>query len=75
MPSNTRTAPAPPSRRALLRTAVAGTAAAAGAGLTLSAAFPAFATSRDVESSETVTTPAQALRRPAAGDQHVRTLA
>ncbi|MFF3091906.1 carbonic anhydrase [Streptomyces nojiriensis] len=71
-PSNIRTLTAPHSRRALLRTAVAGTAAAAGAGLTLSAALPAFAASRDPESAEPVTTPAQALHRLAAGNQRWR---
>ncbi|MGW6981055.1 carbonic anhydrase [Streptomyces sp. NPDC054932] len=71
MPSNIRTGPVPRSRRALLRTAVAGTAAA-GAGLTLGAAFPAFATSWDPEEAEQVTTPAQALRRLAAGNQRWR---
>ncbi|MFA7761966.1 carbonic anhydrase [Streptomyces sp. NRRL S-448] len=73
MSSNIRTLPVPHSRRALLRTAVAGTAAAAGAGLTLGAAFPAFAASWDPESAEPVTTPAQALRRLAAGNQRWRT--
>ncbi|MFD9476083.1 MULTISPECIES: carbonic anhydrase [Streptomyces] len=73
MSSNIRTLPAPHSRRALLRTAVAGTAAAAGAGLTLGAAFPAFAAPWDPESTEPVTTPAQALRRLAAGNQRWRT--
>ncbi|MFE9480171.1 carbonic anhydrase [Streptomyces spororaveus] len=71
MSSHIRTTHAPHSRRALLRTAVAGTAAA-GAGLTLGAAFPAFATSWDPESDEPVTTPAQALRRLAAGNQRWR---
>ncbi|MFD4935057.1 carbonic anhydrase [Streptomyces virginiae] len=72
MSSNIRTISAPHSRRALLRTAVAGTAAAAGAGLTLGAAFPAFAGSWDPESAEPVTTPAQALRRLAAGNRRWR---
>ncbi|WKD30903.1 carbonic anhydrase [Streptomyces xanthophaeus] len=73
MSSNIRTLPAQHSRRTLLRTAVAGTAAAAGAGLTLGAAFPAFANPRDPESTEPVTTPGQALRRLAAGNQRWRT--
>ncbi|WP_314244921.1 carbonic anhydrase [Streptomyces kutzneri] len=73
MSSNIRTLPAAHSRRALLRTAVASTAAAAGAGLTLGAAFPAFAASWDPESAEPLTTPAQALRRLAAGNQRWRT--
>ncbi|WP_405834024.1 carbonic anhydrase [Streptomyces sp. NBC_00105] len=73
MLSNTRTPAAlPRSRRALLRTAVAGTAAA-GAGLALGSAFPAAAASLDQESAERVTTPAQALRRLAAGNQRWRT--
>ncbi|MFD4743394.1 carbonic anhydrase [Streptomyces virginiae] len=72
MSSHIRTISAPHSRRALLRTAVAGTAAAAGAGLTLGAAFPAFAGSWDPESAEPVTTPAQALRRLAAGNRRWR---
>ncbi|MFG2988117.1 carbonic anhydrase [Streptomyces sp. NPDC048257] len=73
MLSNIRTIPAARSRRAVLRTAVAGTAAAAGAGLTLGAAFPALAGSPDPEGAERVTTPAQALRRLAAGNQRWRT--
>ncbi|MFD4868219.1 carbonic anhydrase [Streptomyces sp. NPDC058412] len=75
MSSNTRThAAVPRSRRALLRTAVAGTAAA-GAGLALGAALPASAAPRDAdaESAGRVTTPAQALRRLAAGNQRWRT--
>ncbi|MEU9081537.1 carbonic anhydrase [Streptomyces sp. NPDC048357] len=77
MPSNTRTpAAVPRSRRALLRTAVAGTAAA-GAGLALGSAFPASAAPRDAdadtEAAGRVTTPAQALRRLAAGNQRWRT--
>ncbi|MCX4717448.1 carbonic anhydrase [Streptomyces virginiae] len=72
MSSHIRTISAPHSRRALLRTAVAGTAAAAGAGLTLGAALPAFAGSWDPESAEPVTTPAQALRRLAAGNRRWR---
>ncbi|MER6200686.1 carbonic anhydrase [Streptomyces sp. NPDC001586] len=75
MSSNTRTpAAVPRSRRALLRTAVAGTAAA-GAGLALGAALPASAAPRDAdaESADRVTTPAQALRRLAAGNQRWRT--
>ncbi|MFE6081561.1 MULTISPECIES: carbonic anhydrase [Streptomyces] len=72
MSSNIRTTSAPHSRRALLRTAVAGTAAAAGAGLTLGAALPAFAGSWAPESAEPVTTPAQALRRLAAGNRRWR---
>ncbi|MFD7915511.1 carbonic anhydrase [Streptomyces sp. NPDC059752] len=71
-PSNVRTRSAPHSRRALLRTAVAGTAAAAGTGLTLASAFPALAASWDPESTAPVTTPAQALRRLAAGNQRWR---
>ncbi|MEU7729295.1 carbonic anhydrase [Streptomyces sp. NPDC040724] len=73
MLSNTRTpAAVPRSRRALLRTAVAGTAAA-GAGLALGSAFPASADPRDQEGAERVTTPGQALRRLAAGNQRWRT--
>ncbi|MFE5865774.1 carbonic anhydrase [Streptomyces virginiae] len=72
MSSHIRTTSAPHSRRALLRTAVAGTAAAAGAGLTLGAALPAFAGSWAPESAEPVTTPAQALRRLAAGNRRWR---
>ncbi|MER6313755.1 carbonic anhydrase [Streptomyces sp. NPDC001581] len=75
MSSNTRTpAAVPRSRRALLRTAAAG-AAAAGAGLALAAALPASAAPRDAdaESAGRVTTPAQALRRLAAGNQRWRT--
>ncbi|MEU9162869.1 carbonic anhydrase [Streptomyces sp. NPDC048424] len=75
MSSNTRTHAADPrSRRALLRTAVAGTAAA-GAGLALGSASPASAAARDAdaESGGRVTTPAQALRRLAAGNQRWRT--
>ncbi|MEV7520274.1 carbonic anhydrase [Streptomyces sp. NPDC091371] len=74
MPSNTRTTAAPaPSRRTLLRTAVAGTAVA-GAGLALGTASPASAASWEAESTERVTTPAQALRRLAAGNERWRTL-
>uniref|UniRef100_A0AAU2K221 Carbonic anhydrase n=1 Tax=Streptomyces sp. NBC_00049 TaxID=2903617 RepID=A0AAU2K221_9ACTN len=74
MPSNTRTPVATvPSRRALLRTAVAGTAVA-GAGLALGPAFPASAASPQAETSDRVTTPAQALRRLAAGNERWRTL-
>ncbi|WP_374777725.1 carbonic anhydrase [Streptomyces sp. NBC_01310] len=74
MHSNRRTPAAlPRSRRALLRTAVAGTAAV-GAGLTLGSAFPASATAWDPETAERVTTPAQALRRLAAGNKRWRTL-
>ncbi|MFD7258162.1 carbonic anhydrase [Streptomyces sp. NPDC059874] len=74
MPSNTRTTPAPaPSRRTLLRTAVAGTAVA-GAGLALGPATSASAASWEAESAERVTTPAQALRRLAAGNERWRTL-
>ncbi|MFJ3830396.1 carbonic anhydrase [Streptomyces sp. NPDC090046] len=72
MSSSTRTTPAQRSRRALLRTAVAGTAAA-GAGLTLGAAFPALATSWDQEGAERVSTPAQALSRLVAGNRRWRT--
>ncbi|MFJ7775826.1 carbonic anhydrase [Streptomyces yangpuensis] len=65
-----------PGRRALLRTAVVGTAAAAGAGLALGPAAPAFAAptpSRDLEGTEPVSTPEQALRRLAAGNHRWRT--
>lgn len=73
MPSNTRTRVAlPRSRRALLRTAVAGTAAA-GAGLALGPAFPASAATGEAESDNRPTTPAQALRRLAAGNRRWRT--
>ncbi|MEW2583724.1 carbonic anhydrase [Streptomyces virginiae] len=73
--SNPRTpAVSPPSRRALLRTAVAGTAAAAGAGLVLGSAAPASAAAaRDAEDTGPVTTPEQALRRLAAGNHRWRT--
>ncbi|MFF8263650.1 carbonic anhydrase [Streptomyces virginiae] len=72
--SNPRTPAAlPPSRRALLRTAVVGTAAAAGAGLALAPAAPASAAARDSESTEPVITPDQALRRLAAGNHRWRT--
>ncbi|KOU61906.1 carbonic anhydrase [Streptomyces sp. IGB124] len=72
--SNPRTPAAlPRSRRALLRTAVAGTAAAVGAGLALGSAAPASAASRDAESTGPVTTPEQALRRLAAGNHRWRT--
>ncbi|MFD7557288.1 MULTISPECIES: carbonic anhydrase [unclassified Streptomyces] len=85
MSSNIRTVatPAPasasapaPSRRTLLRTALAGSAVA-GAGLTLGTASPASAASaasREAESTERITTPAQALRRLAAGNERWRTL-
>ncbi|MGW7441584.1 carbonic anhydrase [Streptomyces sp. NPDC054849] len=63
----------PRSRRALLRTAMAGTAAV-GAGLTLGTALPASASSWDPETAERVITPQQALRRLAAGNQRWRTL-
>ncbi|MFJ1565884.1 carbonic anhydrase [Streptomyces erythrochromogenes] len=63
----------PQSRRALLRTTVAGTAAAAGAGLALGSTAPASAASRDAESADPVTTPEQALRRLAAGNHRWRT--
>ncbi|MFC9292609.1 carbonic anhydrase [Streptomyces sp. NPDC057011] len=73
MDSNIRTSVAsPPSRRALLRTAVAGTAVA-GAGLTLGSAFPASAASLEAEGGDRPTTPAQALRRLAAGNERWRT--
>ncbi|MFF8268557.1 carbonic anhydrase [Streptomyces sp. NPDC016562] len=73
MLSNTRTTAAVPrSRRAVLRTAVAGSAAA-GASLALGSAFPASATPREAQDAEPVTTPAQALRRLAAGNQRWRT--
>ncbi|MEU9378323.1 carbonic anhydrase [Streptomyces sp. NPDC048255] len=73
MQSNTRThVPPQRSRRSLLRTAVAGTAAA-GAGLALGPAFPASAATRELESTDRPTTPAQALRRLAAGNQRWRT--
>ncbi|GGQ23816.1 MULTISPECIES: carbonic anhydrase [Streptomyces] len=72
--SNPRTPAAlPRSRRALLRTAVVGTAAAAGAGLALGSAAPASAAARDAESTMPVTTPEQALRRLAAGNHRWRT--
>lgn len=74
MDSNTRPPTAsPPSRRALLRTAVAGTAAA-GAGLALGPAFPASAASWQADGADDrPTTPAQALRRLAAGNERWRT--
>ncbi|MEU4732629.1 carbonic anhydrase [Streptomyces sp. NPDC023588] len=73
MLSTTRTTTAVPrSRRAVLRTAVAGSAAA-GASLALGSAFPASATPWDTQDAEPVTTPAQALRRLAAGNQRWRT--
>ncbi|MBT2481517.1 carbonic anhydrase [Streptomyces sp. ISL-94] len=73
MNSNTRTPVAPPpSRRALLRTAVAGTAVA-GAGLALGPGFPASAASREADGGDRPTTPAQALRRLAAGNERWRT--
>ncbi|MEW2135790.1 carbonic anhydrase [Streptomyces sp. NPDC005409] len=73
MLSNARTTAAVPrSRRTVLRTAVAGSAAAA-ASLALGSAFPASATPREAQDAEPVTTPAQALRRLAAGNQRWRT--
>ncbi|MFD9727847.1 carbonic anhydrase [Streptomyces sp. NPDC059072] len=65
-----------PSRRTLLRSAVAGSALA-GAGLAFGTASPASAASaasREAESTERITTPAQALRRLAAGNERWRTL-
>ncbi|MFE2324690.1 carbonic anhydrase [Streptomyces sp. NPDC059385] len=65
-----------PSRRTLLRGAVAGSAVA-GAGLAFGTASPASAASaasREAESTERITTPAQALRRLAAGNERWRTL-
>ncbi|MFC9583575.1 carbonic anhydrase [Streptomyces yangpuensis] len=74
---NPRThAAVPPSRRALLRTAVVGTATAAGAGLALGPTAPALAAStpsRDLDGAEPVRTPEQALRRLAAGNHRWRT--
>lgn len=73
MDSNTRRPAAfSHSRRTLLRTAVAGTAAA-GAGLALGPAFPASAAAREPETTDRPVTPAQALRRLAAGNERWRT--
>ncbi|MGR4878626.1 carbonic anhydrase [Streptomyces sp. LARHCF249] len=72
MNSNTRRPAAyPPSRRTLLRSAVAGTAAA-GAGLALGPAFPASAATPEAETADRPVTPAQALRRLAAGNERWR---
>ncbi|MEU9146320.1 carbonic anhydrase [Streptomyces sp. NPDC048349] len=72
MNSNTRRpAASPPSRRTLLRSAVAGTAAA-GAGLALGPAFPASAATAEAEGTDGPLTPAQALRRLAAGNERWR---
>ncbi|MFJ4775752.1 carbonic anhydrase [Streptomyces sp. NPDC088762] len=74
MHSNRRTpAVSQSSRRALLRTAVAGTAVA-GAGLALGSAFPASAATAEPDGAPRPTTPAQALRRLAAGNERWRTL-
>ncbi|MGW0750847.1 carbonic anhydrase [Streptomyces sp. NPDC002587] len=76
MDSNTRRPAVPaafsPGRRALLRTAVAGTAAA-GAGLALGPAFPASAATWEPGTADRPVTPAQALRRLAAGNERWRT--
>ncbi|MGP3689788.1 carbonic anhydrase [Streptomyces sp. IBSNAI002] len=65
-----RPAAHPPSRRTLLRSAVAGTAAA-GAGLALGPAFPASAAPEEAPADRPAT-PAQALRRLAEGNDRWR---